>query len=163
MSEKRGALRFIAAANVIFAILFVIIGFPFFWGLWEMLRSRPETDAQVIRSEVVAQSLGCDNFYRAKLQMVYTVWRPARRRRTHQLRKQELRSNLQCRQPPLFAMTPPILPRYVSGQAGTGPSSLCRSLLVSRRCSSSPLEQCCRPLLRPEAVSNWDSSPSRTG
>ena len=73
MSEKRGALRLLAAANFIFAILFVIIGVPFFWRQWQVLRNWPETDAQVIRSEVVAQPLGQDNFYRAKLQVVYTV------------------------------------------------------------------------------------------
>ena len=73
MSEKRGALRLIAAANFIFALLFVIIGLPFFWRQWQVLRNWPETDGQVIRSEVVAQTLGHDNFYRAKLQMVYTV------------------------------------------------------------------------------------------
>jgi hypothetical protein len=38
-----------------------------------VLRNWPEADAQVIRSEVVAQPLGHDNFYRAKLQVVYTV------------------------------------------------------------------------------------------
>ena len=73
MSEKRGALRLIAAANFIFALVFVIIGLPFFWRQWQVLHNWPETDAQVIRSEVVAQALGHDNFYRAKLQMVYTV------------------------------------------------------------------------------------------
>jgi hypothetical protein len=73
VNEKRGALRLIAAANFIFATLFVIIGFPFFWRQWQVLRNWPETDAQVIRSEVVAQALGHDNIYRAKLQMVYTV------------------------------------------------------------------------------------------
>ena len=73
MNEKRGTLRLIAAANFIFAILFVIIGFPFFWRQWQVLRNWPEADAQVIRSEVVAEPLGHDNFYRAKLQVVYTV------------------------------------------------------------------------------------------
>jgi hypothetical protein len=73
VNEKRGTLRLIAAANFIFAIIFVIIGLPFFWRQWQVLRNWPETDAQVIRSEVVAQALGHDNFYRAKLQMVYTV------------------------------------------------------------------------------------------
>ena len=73
MNEKRGTLRLIAAANFIFAILFVIIGLPFFWRQWQVLRSWPETDGQVIRSEVVAVAIGHDNYYRAKLQMVYTV------------------------------------------------------------------------------------------
>jgi hypothetical protein len=73
VSEKRGALTLFAVANFIFAILFVIIGLPFFWRQSQVLRNWPETDAQVIRSEVVAQPSGHDNFYRAKLQMVYTV------------------------------------------------------------------------------------------
>jgi hypothetical protein len=73
VNEKRGTLRLIAAANFIFAIIFVIIGLPFFWRQWQVLRNWPETDAQVIRSEVVAVAIGHDNYYRAKLQMVYTV------------------------------------------------------------------------------------------
>jgi len=73
VNEKRGALRLIAGANFIFALLFVIIGLPFFWRQWQVLRTWPETDGQVIRSEVVGQALDHDNSYRAKLQMVYTV------------------------------------------------------------------------------------------
>ena len=73
MSEKRGALRLIGAAFFIFAILFLIMGLPFFWRQWQVLRNWPETDAQVIRSEVVAQASGHDNYYRAKLGMLYTV------------------------------------------------------------------------------------------
>ena len=73
MNEKRGALRLIAAAFFIFAILFLIIGLPFFWRQWQVLHSWPETDGQVIRSEVVAQPGGHETLYRAKLQMVYTV------------------------------------------------------------------------------------------
>lgn len=73
MSDKRGALRLIAAAFFIFAILFLILGLPFFWRQWQVLRSWPETDAQVIRSEVVAQVSGHENFYRAKLGLLYGV------------------------------------------------------------------------------------------
>jgi hypothetical protein len=73
VNEKRGALRLIAAANFIFAILFVIIGMPFLWRQWQVLQHWPETDGQVIRSEVVAEPSGHETLYRAKLQMVYTI------------------------------------------------------------------------------------------
>jgi hypothetical protein len=73
VNEKRGALRLVAAANFIFAIIFVIIGMPFFWRQWQVLHSWPETNGQVIRSEIVAEPLGHETLYRAKLQMVYTV------------------------------------------------------------------------------------------
>ena len=47
---------------------------PFFWQQVQVLRNWPETDAQVLRSEVVAQPpRGHDNLYRAKLQVLYTV------------------------------------------------------------------------------------------
>jgi len=73
VNENRGALRLIAAANLIFAIFFVVIGLPFFWRQWQVLHNWPETDAQVIRSEVVGQPSDHETLYRAKLQMVYTV------------------------------------------------------------------------------------------
>ena len=74
MSEKRGVLRVIAAANFIFAILFLIFSLPFFWRQVRVLRNWPETDAQVLRSEVVsATPAGHENVYRAKLQVLYTV------------------------------------------------------------------------------------------
>lgn len=73
MSEKGGALRVIAVANFIFAILFLIFSLPFFWRQWQVLRNWPETDAQVLRSEVVTQPTGHENLYRAKLQVLYTV------------------------------------------------------------------------------------------
>ena len=73
VSEKHGTLRVIAAANFIFATLFLIFSLPFFWRQWQVLRNWPETDAQVLRSEVVAQPTGHENLYRAKLQVLYTV------------------------------------------------------------------------------------------
>ena len=73
MNEKRGTLRVIAAANFIFAALFLIFSLPFFWRQWEVLRHWPKTDAQVLRSEVVAQPTGHENLYRARLQVHYTV------------------------------------------------------------------------------------------
>jgi hypothetical protein len=73
-SEKRGTLRVVAAANFIFAALFVIFSLPFFWRQVQVLRSWPETDAQVLRSEVVTErSEGHEMLYRARLRMLYTV------------------------------------------------------------------------------------------
>jgi Protein of unknown function (DUF3592) len=64
----------IAAANFIFAALFLVFSLPFFWRQARVLRNWPETDAQVLRSEVVsAPPAGHDNVYRAKLQVLYTV------------------------------------------------------------------------------------------
>ena len=74
MSEKHGTLRMIAAANIIFAAIFLIISLPFFWRQAEVVRNWPETDAQVLRSEVVTgPQSGHENLYRAKLQVLYTV------------------------------------------------------------------------------------------
>jgi len=74
VSEKPGTLRVIAAANFIFAAIFVIFSLPFFWHQLQVLRHWPETDAQVLRSEVVNQpAAGHENVYRAKLQVLYTV------------------------------------------------------------------------------------------
>ena len=74
MSEKHGTLRVIAVANFIFAMVFLIFSLPFFWHQVRVLRTWPETDAQVLRSEVVSgPSASHDNVYRAKLQVLYTV------------------------------------------------------------------------------------------
>ena len=74
VSEKHGTLRVIAAANFIFAALFLIFSLPFFWRQVQVLRHWPEIDAQVLRSEVVSgPASGHDNVYRAKLQVLYTV------------------------------------------------------------------------------------------
>jgi Protein of unknown function (DUF3592) len=74
VSEKRGTLRMIAAANFIFAALFVIFSLPFFRRQVQVLHQWPETDAQVLRSEVVtAPASGHENVYRAELQVLYTV------------------------------------------------------------------------------------------
>jgi len=73
-SERRGTLRVIAAANFIFCGLFVLFSLPYFWRQVHVLRDWPETDAQVLRSEVVTEpSEGHEMVYRAKLQMLYTV------------------------------------------------------------------------------------------
>jgi len=74
VSEKHGTLRVIAVANFIFAMVFLIFSLPFFWHQMRVLQTWPETDAQVLRSEVVAgPPSGHDNLYRAKLQVLYTV------------------------------------------------------------------------------------------
>ena len=74
MSEKRGTLRVIAAANFIFAALFLIFSLPFFWHQFRVLQTWPETDAQVLQSEVVAgPPAGHENLYRAQLKVLYTV------------------------------------------------------------------------------------------
>ncbi len=74
MSERRGTLRMIAAANFIFATLFLIFSLPFFWRQVQVLRLWPETDAQVLRSEVVtAPASGHESVYRAELRVLYTV------------------------------------------------------------------------------------------
>jgi hypothetical protein len=74
VSEKRGTLRLIAAANFIFAALFLIMSLPFFWRQVQVVRHWPATDAQVLRSEVVTgPQSGHDNLYRAKLQVLYAV------------------------------------------------------------------------------------------
>ena len=47
---------------------------PFFWRQVQVVRNWPETDAQVLRSDVVSgDQSGHDNLYRAKLQVLYTV------------------------------------------------------------------------------------------
>lgn len=72
--EKRGTLRVIAAANFIFCGIFVVFSLPFFWRQLQVLRNWPETDAQVLRSEVVTETSSAhENLYRAKLQVLYTV------------------------------------------------------------------------------------------
>jgi len=72
--EKRGTLRVIAAANFIFCGLFLIFSLPFFWRQLQVLRTWPETDAQVLRSEVVTDpASGRENLYRAKLEVLYTI------------------------------------------------------------------------------------------
>jgi len=74
VSEKHGTLRVIAVANFLFATLFCIFSLPFLWHQVRVLQTWPETDAQVLQSEVVAAPpAGHENLYRAKLQVLYTV------------------------------------------------------------------------------------------
>ncbi|HWS97707.1 MAG TPA: DUF3592 domain-containing protein [Candidatus Methylomirabilis sp.] len=73
VNEKHGTLRVIAAASFIFAGIFLIFSLPFFWHQVQVLRNWPETEAQVLRSEVVGVPSGHDNYYRAQLHVLYTV------------------------------------------------------------------------------------------
>jgi hypothetical protein len=74
LSQKHGTLRLIAAANFIIAALFLIFSLPFFWRQAQVLRSWAETDAQVLRSEVLAgPPEGHEIVYRAQLRLLYTV------------------------------------------------------------------------------------------
>lgn len=73
VNEKHGTLRIIAAANFIVAALFLTFSLPFFWRQVQVIRNWPETEAQVLRSEVVAEPSGHQNVYRAKLQVLYTI------------------------------------------------------------------------------------------
>ena len=73
-SEKHGVLVFLGVANFILCTLFVILSVPFFWRQYQVLQTWPETEAQVIRSEVVTQPAPPhEQLYAAKLQVIYTV------------------------------------------------------------------------------------------
>jgi len=74
LHQKRGTLGMIAAANFIFATIFLVFSLPFFWHQIQVLRSWPETDAQVLQSDVVLGTPeGHDNLYRAQMHVLYTV------------------------------------------------------------------------------------------
>ena len=73
-SEKHGLLVFLGVANLIFCTLSVILSAPFFWRQYQILQTWPETEAQVIRSEVVTQPAPLhEQLYAASLQVLYTV------------------------------------------------------------------------------------------
>jgi Protein of unknown function (DUF3592) len=72
--DKHGLLVFLGVATLILCILSVILSLPFFWRQYDVLRSWPETQAQVLGSEVVTQpSSPHEQLYAAKLQVLYTV------------------------------------------------------------------------------------------
>lgn len=74
VNEKRGTFGMIAAACFIFAAIFFVFSLPFFWNQARVLRTWPEADAQILRSDVVASPPeGHENVYRAKLLVLYTV------------------------------------------------------------------------------------------
>jgi hypothetical protein len=73
-NEKRGTFGMIAAASFIFAAIFFVFSVPFLWRQVEVVRNWPETDAQILRSEVViGPPEGRENLYRARLLVLYTV------------------------------------------------------------------------------------------
>ena len=74
LNQKHGTLRVIAAANFIIAALFLVFSLPFFGRQAQVLWSWAETDAQVLRSEVIAgPPEGHEIVYRAELRLLYTV------------------------------------------------------------------------------------------
>jgi hypothetical protein len=74
ISEKRSILVLFGVANLILCTLCVILSLPFFWQQYQVLRTWPETEAQVIRSEVVTQPAPPhQQLYAASLQVLYTV------------------------------------------------------------------------------------------
>lgn len=73
-SEKRGILQLFGIATLILSALFVLFSVPFFWGQVRVLGNWPITQAQVLRSEVVAQPApGHEQLYAAKVQVLYTA------------------------------------------------------------------------------------------
>ena len=73
-SEKHGVLVFLGVANLILCTLSVILSLPFFWRQYQVLQTWPESEAQVLRSEVVTQPASPhEQLYAAKLQVLYTV------------------------------------------------------------------------------------------
>ena len=73
-SEKRSVLQFIGVANLIISGLFLILSVPFFWGQFQVLRSWPVRQAQVLRSDVVTLPTSKhDQLYAARLEIVYVV------------------------------------------------------------------------------------------
>jgi hypothetical protein len=74
LSEKHGLLLFLGVANLILCTLFVILSLPFFWRQYQVLQTWPETQAQILRSEVVTQPAPPhEQLYAASLQVLYTV------------------------------------------------------------------------------------------
>lgn len=74
MSNKRSMVQFLGVANLILAVLFIFFSLPFFWKQYHVLRTWPETDAQVLRSDVVSQPAPAhEQLYAAKLEVVYQV------------------------------------------------------------------------------------------
>jgi hypothetical protein len=73
-SQRRGILQFLGVACLIICVLFAIFSIPFFWQQIQVLRSWPVRQAQVIRSEVVAQPAAKhEQLYAARIQIVYVA------------------------------------------------------------------------------------------
>jgi Protein of unknown function (DUF3592) len=72
--DKHGILVFLGVANLILCTLCVILSLPLFWRQYQVLQTWPETQAQVLRSEVVTQPAPPhEQLYAASLQVLYTV------------------------------------------------------------------------------------------
>lgn len=72
--ERRGTLQLIGVANLIFCVLLLVFSVPFFWRQEQVLRAWPESDAQVLRSEVVVDRLSQhEQLYSSKLKVLYSV------------------------------------------------------------------------------------------
>jgi|ERR1019366_1941617 hypothetical protein len=73
-SEKHGLLVFLGVPNLILCTLCIVLSLPFFWGQVRVLQTWPETEAQVMRSDVVTQPAPPhQQLFAAKLQVLYTV------------------------------------------------------------------------------------------
>ena len=73
-NEKHGVLVFLGVANLILCTLSVILSLPFFWRQYQVLQTWPESEAQVLRNEVVTQPAPPhEQLYTASLQVLYTV------------------------------------------------------------------------------------------
>ena len=81
MNQRRGSLQLIAVACLFIGLLFVMFSIPLFWGQVRILRSWPETQAEVLRNSIVTQSDGDHGqLYSARLQLSYPAdrqWRTA--------------------------------------------------------------------------------------
>ena len=74
IQQKRGTLQVIGVACLIFCVLMIAMGLPFFVRQLNVLRTWPATDAQVLRSDVVVERLSQhEQWYSAKLGILYTV------------------------------------------------------------------------------------------
>jgi hypothetical protein len=73
-AERRGILQFIGVACLIVGGLFAIMSAPFFLGQIKVLRSWPVAQAQVLKSDVIAQPAPKhEQLYAADLRIVYVV------------------------------------------------------------------------------------------
>jgi len=71
---KSGILEFFAAACFVLAVLFLGFSLPFFWKQARVLQTWPQVQAQVLRSEVVAEpGPGHEQLYSAKIVLLYAV------------------------------------------------------------------------------------------
>jgi hypothetical protein len=73
-AERRGILQFIGVACLIVGGLFALMSAPFFLGQIKVLRSWPAAQAQILKSDVVAQPAPKhQQLYAAQLRIAYVV------------------------------------------------------------------------------------------